>query len=317
MLLLEQVAREITTDPSEKFINTEIRLRNPAGEWRWMKLWLSAFRRASDSRVEQYMGIAQDVTEQRQTQTQALRLALEEERVRVLTDFIQAASHEFRTPLSSINTSLYMLERLIDNESASRYLSRIEAGADQILMLVEALLHLSELDGIQQLELTPLQVTTLAEHVIERYDPVAAERNITLTRHAEDHLPDAAINARQFTSALAHLVDNAIRYTPDDGTVEIRVTADHTSVQIAIIDNGIGMSPEVQSQIFQRFFRMDTARSTRGLGLGLPSVEKIVQLHGGTISVESTPGEGSTFTITLPALTPQTENAFSNLDTRM
>ena len=309
--LLDVATLQVMADPSDDFVNVELRLQNPEGEWRWMKLWISVFKRTLDGKVEQFMGIAQDITEQRHAQQQTLKLALEEERVRVLTDFIHAASHEFRTPLSSINTALYMLNRLFDDEKAATYLERIETGSDQILILVEALLQLSELDGIQQLELRPMDIQSLAETIIERFDHVVNQRNITLSLRVDENVPPVLAHLRYLTTAISHLVDNAFRYTPDEGTVIIDITTLGDLVHLTVADNGIGMSPEVQSQIFQRFFRLDAARSTRGLGLGLPSVEKIIELHGGMITVDSIQGEGSAFTISLKALTPEAESAHS------
>jgi PAS domain S-box-containing protein len=243
----------------------------------------------------------EDVTLRKQAAKQATELALEKERLNILSDFITVASHEFRTPLSIINSSLYLLRRSTDPERVQKRIEQIEEQANAILMLVNAMVTMVNLDRMQVAAdpiHTALMVETCVKKVGSRYD----KRNIVFDMHIEATLPPLYGDLAQLSMALENVLDNAARFNRDGGHVQVDVTPYHQhEILFSIRDDGPGISEQHLPHLFELFYRDDAAHTTRGLGLGLPIAQKIVGKHDGRIEVSSQPGTGSTFRIILPA----------------
>jgi signal transduction histidine kinase len=217
--------------------------------------------------------------------------------------FIQDASHELRTPIAIAQTNIEVLE--MDNKATIKDYERLKdilkMNLERMSTLSEKLLLLSESEqgkaNWATVELAPLLTELAAE-----FKTKAGESGINVELASiESSLPVLG-DAFRLKQALVNLVDNAIKYNRPSGEVKISARADDAQVIIEIKDNGIGISQADQQRIFERFYRVDKSRSRAqgGSGLGLSIVKKIVEEHGGTISVESILGEGSTFRITLP-----------------
>jgi two-component system phosphate regulon sensor histidine kinase PhoR len=221
----------------------------------------------------------------------------------VRRDFITNVSHELRTPLAGIKASAETLKEgaLADPEAAAEFVRHIENETDRLAQMVEELLELSRIEsGAAPLRMGAVPVAPLVERCVKRFAPQAERAGLRLSAEvaAGEELAVQGDEER-LAQALANLLHNAIKFTPAGGQVTISTTAQDGEVAIAVRDTGIGISPEDRTRIFERFYKAAEARGRPGSGLGLAIVKHIVQAHGGRVTVESQPGQGSTFTVVL------------------
>jgi two-component system, OmpR family, phosphate regulon sensor histidine kinase PhoR len=224
---------------------------------------------------------------------------------RIRRDFVANASHELRTPLTSIRGFVEALEDggLEEAETAKRFLSRIRANADRMASLVDDLLELSRLEsGAQKPSLEPLDSQAVVSDVVASFTKIAARKAITLEAIHSD-TPRVLGDADRLRRILEHLVDNALKYTADGGRVVVRAGALGEGAVVSVEDTGPGIASEHLPRLFERFYRVDTARSRElgGTGLGLSIVKHLAESTGASVQVSSVPGRGSTFEIRLPA----------------
>ncbi|HEU4894598.1 MAG TPA: ATP-binding protein [Acidimicrobiia bacterium] len=216
-------------------------------------------------------------------------------------DFVANASHELKTPVSTIIASSEALQIALErhDDSASGFATRIEHSARQLDRLVADLLDLSRLEKDQP-ELAPLRIDHLVREEVERIrgDAEAKGLSVELTLEAVT----AMANHRDIAIGIRNLLDNAIRYTPEGGSLTVSVARDSREAVISVTDTGEGIPTRDTERVFERFYRVDSARSraTGGTGLGLSIVKHVAESHGGSVSVESELGVGSTFAIRLP-----------------
>lgn len=224
-------------------------------------------------------------------------------------DFMANATHELKTPIGAISLLAEAVEGAADDAQAvGRFAGKIRAEADRLGLLVSQFIMLSRLQGLDPMAAAqPVDVDTVVERSLERCRHLATGHEVKL---ASSGTPDLWINgdAEQLEAAVTNLVQNAINYSRRLGHVVVSTRteqdADGDLVAIAVSDNGIGIAAEEQSRIFERFYRVDFARSreTGGTGLGLSIVKEIAEAHGGEIAVWSQPGSGSTFTLRFPGI---------------
>ena len=222
---------------------------------------------------------------------------------RLRRDFVANASHELKTPVASILAIAETLRHAVaeDPDAAERFLARLEAEANRLSRLVRDLLELSRLEG-ELHEPAPVRVDRVVRAETERLRPRAESAGLSLVvEHLE---PLEAEGSEADLALLVHnLVDNAIRYTEEGGRIRVSLNAAGDAAEIAVDDTGIGIPSRDLDRVFERFYRVDPARSreTGGTGLGLAIVRHVAGSHGGEVRVESVLGAGSTFTVTLPA----------------
>lgn len=216
-------------------------------------------------------------------------------------DFVANASHELKTPVSTIIASSEALQIALErgDVSAAAFADRIESSARQLDRLVGDLLDLSRLEK-ESPELSPSRLDHLVRDEVERIRPEAVARGIEIVSHTDE--VTATINQRDVSIAVRNMLDNAIRYTPEHGSIVVEVNSEDGSALISVSDTGEGVPTRDIERVFERFYRVDSARSraTGGTGLGLSIVKHVAEGHGGTVSLESELGVGSTFTIRLP-----------------
>jgi len=221
--------------------------------------------------------------------------------------FIQDASHELRTPIAIAQTNIEVIE--MDEKAAKRDYKRLmevlKGSMERMSRLNEKLLLLSEIDQTQ-VKWAMVDVATLLEEVAAEASAEATAAGVSLKLEPASEEMFVRGDALLLRQAIVNLVDNAIKYNRPGGMVKISSQAEDSQVVVQVQDNGIGISQTDQQRIFDRFYRVDKSRSRAqgGSGLGLAIVKKIVEDHGGTISVESTLGEGSTFRMILPRHSP-------------
>jgi two-component system, OmpR family, phosphate regulon sensor histidine kinase PhoR len=220
-------------------------------------------------------------------------------------DFVANVSHELKTPLSSIKACAETLRNgaLADPQASERFLGRIEEQSDRLHHLILDLLSLARIEsGQQTFDISAVGVAEVANACIEAHRQAAEAKNIQLS--AVPWPEDCRVRADRegLREILDNLVDNAIKYTPQGGTVKLQWRIDGDGASIDVVDTGIGIHASEQPRVFERFYRVDKARSRElgGTGLGLAIVKHLVQSFGGKVSVESEPGKGSRFRVELP-----------------
>jgi signal transduction histidine kinase len=224
----------------------------------------------------------------------------------VRRDFVANASHELKTPAASIQAAAETLLHAADDDPAAvqRFAGQLEREAVRLSRIVTDLLDLSRLETGSDLH-ERIHLDALVREETERFLDVSDEAGLTLTADAAS-VPSVLGSARDCALMIRNLLDNAIRYSPPGGSVRAQVSSEDDTVVLRVIDTGVGIPRKDLDRIFERFFRVDRARSreTGGTGLGLSIVRHVVENHGGTLAVQSELGRGTTMTVRLPAATP-------------
>ena len=219
---------------------------------------------------------------------------------KVRTEFLSKVSHELRTPLTTIKLVTATLLRRRKLPDQERPLQIIDQQTDHLTRLVSDLLELSRLDtGRLDLQMASVDLVALATDVLERLQLHAQNKDIDLSFDTQVTSVFVRVDQQRMMQILDNLIDNALKHTPSEGSIEVRVEQVGNTAELQVRDTGMGISKESLPRIFERFYQADPQRTT-GAGLGLAVVKELVEAHGGTISVESTIGVGSTFTIVLP-----------------
>ena len=211
---------------------------------------------------------------------------------KIRRDFVANVSHELKTPATSLRLLAESLEETIDEDpvQARLFAAQLKRETERLSQLITDLLDLTRLESEERVENpVPVDVRSVLMSVLARMRSVARKKSITLVWKRFGRAAQYTVcgDETQLTSMFTNLVDNAVKYTPPGGRVS---------------DTGVGIPQEELAQLFERFYRVDKARSkeTGGTGLGLSIVKHVAENHGGRVAVESTPGEGSTFTVYLP-----------------
>jgi len=219
-------------------------------------------------------------------------------------EFVSNVSHELKTPLSSIKvlSESILLQDEVPIETHKEFLQDITSEVDRMTIIVNDLLNLVKLDSREQgLNLSTIELNPLIQDILKRLAPLAEQKQIELIYEEERQIALDADEVK-LSLAISNIVDNAIKYTPEEGTVRVTIDSDHQNAFITIQDTGIGIPEEEQSKIFNRFYRVDKTRDrdTGGTGLGLSISHAAVLLHNGSFRLTSKTDEGSTFVVRLP-----------------
>jgi signal transduction histidine kinase len=239
----------------------------------------------------------QDVTEQLNTQ-------------RIRTEFVAHASHELKSPVASMQTLAEALCQAVRDDplAADRFAERMVFESARLGRLIGDLLDLSRLEDPQAVAEEIVDLSAGASRVVEDAAAEIQLKNIELSVEIEEGVLVRG-DESQITVLVRNLVENAVRYTTDGGRVSVGVYHDGDAAVVRVSDNGIGIPLEAQTRIFERFYRVDRARSRDrgGTGLGLAIVKHVAELHGGDVQLDSELGRGSIFTARIPALSPPSE----------
>ncbi|MBQ8074036.1 MAG: HAMP domain-containing protein [Clostridia bacterium] len=218
--------------------------------------------------------------------------------------FVSNASHELKTPLATMKIMLETMiyEPEMPGELRQEFMQDMNHEIDRLTGIITDLLTLTKMDNRQDaMKLEEIDMTALTEEILRLLRPVAEKRSQTLESRITPGVTMTG-DRTKLNQVLYNLIDNGMKYTQDGGRVRVTLDEEGDNLIWRVKDNGIGIPPEDQEHIFERFYRVDKARSreTGGTGLGLSIVRQLVNLHGGAITVESEPGKGSCFTVTLP-----------------
>jgi two-component system sensor histidine kinase SenX3 len=239
-------------------------------------------------------------------------LALVEDRTRerrvdaIRRDFVANVSHELKTPVGAINLLAEAVQEASDDPDAvERFASRMQMEGERLSRLVQQIIELSRLQGDEPLEApSPVKVDDIVARAIDASAIDAEAKSIEVIHNGEAAL-EVMGSGDQIALAVGNLVANAVAYSPDGSTVVVAARPAGRMVEITVTDQGIGIPAAELDRIFERFYRVDPARhrSTGGTGLGLSIVKHVAASHGGEVRVWSSPGQGSSFTLTLPRRT--------------
>jgi signal transduction histidine kinase len=222
------------------------------------------------------------------------------------SDFLANMSHELRTPLNAIiGFSEGLMERMFGelNEKQADYLKDIHESGKHLLSLINDILDLSKIEaGKMELELSTFHLPTAVSNAVTLIRERAHRHGIALGVDIDPRLGEFQADERKVKQVLLNLLSNAVKFTPDGGQVTVTAKLDTDKVEIAVKDTGVGIAPEDRASLFEEFKQLgkDSSRKAEGTGLGLALTKRLVELHGGEISVQSVLGEGSTFRVNLP-----------------
>ncbi len=227
---------------------------------------------------------------------------------RMKSEFVSLVSHELRTPLTSIKG---YVDLLLDGEVGDvpqeqrEFLDIVKSNADRLVALINDLLDISRIEsGRVELKRTSLELGRLIQGVANLLKPQIEGKGQHLTINIPDSMPRVSGDADRVTQIVTNLVSNAYKYTPAGGDVEVSLLNEGDWVRVSVRDTGIGLSAQEQNQLFTKFFRAKnrTTEEVGGTGLGLSITKSLVEMHGGKMAVTSAPGQGSTFSFTLPVI---------------
>ncbi|MGH2699213.1 MAG: sensor histidine kinase [Actinomycetota bacterium] len=238
--------------------------------------------------------LIEDITEELETQ-------------RLRREFVAHASHELKSPVASMQTLAEALEQAVrdDPATASRFAERIVTESERLSRLVADLLDLSRLEDPKKISNERVDFSSGVRRVLQDAELEAQSKEVAFKTEIQDGVFVEGDEA-QMAVLVRNLVENAVRYTPEGGRVSVEVFEEDGAAVLRVSDNGIGIPLEAQARVFERFYRVDRARSRDrgGTGLGLAIVKHVAEIHGGTVSLESELGRGSIFTARIPAASP-------------
>jgi two-component system phosphate regulon sensor histidine kinase PhoR len=220
----------------------------------------------------------------------------------VRRDFVANASHELRSPLTTVRAAAETL-RTVENDpkASARFIELIQRNAERLANLIDDLLELSRIESRElKLQLEPLDLATVVERTLAQHAHRAQLKRITL-RHDVTDTPAVRADRRALDHVLGNLIDNALKYCPEGASVRVAAMSENGNVRVSVADTGPGIPSEHVQRVFERFYRVDAGRSRElgGTGLGLSIVKHLVEAMGGTVTVDSRVGSGSTFSFTL------------------
>ncbi len=311
----ERVAQLISSMNAE---NPTVTIENRVvvnGEVRWTQ-WINRMLFDDQGQFTEFQSVGRDITSMKEAEAQlrhsSERISLANAELaraaRLKDDFLANMSHELRTPLNSIlGLSEILLEEVFGSltDRQRQFLQTIEQSGSHLLALINDILDLSKIEsGKVAIELGSVALDSVCQSSLNFVREQARHKEIRLTYSLDENLSDIEADERRLIQLLVNLLSNAVKFTPNGGHVQLEVNMNplQQAVEFQVTDTGIGIAPENLNQIFQPFIQVDSSLSRHytGTGLGLSIAQRIVELHGGSIRVESEVGRGSCFTVLLP-----------------
>ena len=305
----EHIAQRLITDLFRgESGEVELRIKSEStNAYVWRRVYSVPIMNKSSGRLERAYFALKDIEAEKHAQDEQRKAQFERQRVDILKAFSVQAEHQFRTPLTSIHTNIYLLRKVSDEEKRTRYLDNIETQARLLLELVESLNLLTQIEIRDELTIHSVQMNEIVQGLLPTFVAKAKLKNVEIHTNLQNNLPKIYANHQFIKSSVTHLLRNAVAHTLDGGkiTVQTRIAINESGkkgVELTIEDTGVGMSDMVLAHAFERFFRADTAQTSAGLGLGLPLVKEVADHYGGSVTLSSQVGKGTTVVLHLPMI---------------
>ncbi len=288
----------------------EHRIITKSGETRWLQVFRMPVWDEQEQRYTRFYGAALDITDLKRGEEQKLKLVLEQERLKLMSQFVLAISHEFRTTISNIETSRYLIERRLDDEPRALVQPKLNAIHDSVVRLREQLDNLGTVSTLSDQERTQIDLITLVQIVLLEQNERIAKDKFQINFESPSSPLTVLVDRSRLLAAIRQLVLNAMNHSAEGGQIEVSIEVKQQNAVLCVIDHGQGITSDHLPYIFDYFYRNDPARPLHdgGVGLGLSIVKMVAESHGGYIEVESQPGIGSMFRLYLP-LVSQKQNA--------
>ncbi|MEQ8676038.1 MAG: HAMP domain-containing sensor histidine kinase [Aggregatilineales bacterium] len=293
--------KQVITGKSSGVEVVEVRLKDGDLPLEVVVFYLTLFKRTPTGEPLSMIVSALIVTEQRMAEQRRLELAVQQQKVALMNDLVLAFSHEFRTPLSSIELSLHLLQRQLATPQVDTYIERARLQIARIDRLIKQLTFMVRLEQNLTPNLESINICSIVKQVVAVAQSSADSTDLQITLLLPQDDMTIFGDADLLTRVLQQLLDNAIKYSSKDGQISVTVEPLDADVLISVTDNGIGIPEQVQPRLFERFVRADEHRNKEGLGLGLFIVKKIVEAHAGTVTLTSAKGQGTKMQVMLPS----------------
>jgi PAS domain S-box-containing protein len=295
------------------FVDIEYAITYPNGTIRWIHQRMYVAHGIYDSSSQRMYGhdgsskridaISRDITKLKLIEEQMLELQLQQERVKMLQNFVRDVSHDFRTPMSIVNTNLYFLSRTAFSHSQKKRIQTMESQVLRLEKLLDQMILMSKLDAIntEDHEFTTINMSSMLQNLYQIFSKQSEQKDLQLNLTVPSNSIEIYGNEEYLSRAIKNILENAILYT-SKGDIDLNLKRIDSCIAIHIKDTGSGIASGDLPHIFDRFFRIDRARSveTGGSGLGLSISKTIIDMHSGNIEVISTLDEGTHVTINLP-----------------
>lgn len=284
----------------------EYRILTRTGQIRWLRIVQQPVWDAAQKRVIRYFGVAEDITDLHRAEDSRLQIRLQQERLKLIDDLMQAVSHDFRTSLTSIETSRYLISRQLNGSTSPELRERLDLIQKSVRHMSDQLEDLHTITHLSDLKRQPLQFNVLVQEVVSEFAAQAREHNQMIVLQLNRYLPSVSADQYELRRGITELMQNALAFTPEGGKITLRTFSAASGVCLEVEDTGAGIPEEQQARIFEPFYRGDAARAveTGGIGLGLSIARLVAEAHSGTLTVSSAVGTGTTFRLTIPANAP-------------
>ncbi|MEO1286860.1 MAG: PAS domain-containing sensor histidine kinase, partial [Chloroflexota bacterium] len=268
----------------------------------WIIVQISTLQKDEQGITTQRLITASDITAQKQIEKADLQQQLEAQKTEMVTTVIRSFSHEFRTPLSIIETNLYLLKKKAGDAPIERHTDNIHNQVEHISGMVDRLNTLIRIKQSVDLSLSRVNIVNLVQSQLTDPEKGIAKKGISLIKKFEDAPLYSLVDVKLMTIMLDNILDNAIKFTDAGDTIRYSVESSNDNIIIGIHDTGIGISQETLNEIYDMFTRSDDSHTRKGLGIGLSIAHSIALQHGHHLEISSEEGEGTFVTITMPRL---------------
>jgi signal transduction histidine kinase len=277
-----------------------LRYRHKDGSYRDAEMSLSYS--SENGRLTGAMGVGRDVTERKHSEMQQLTLSLFAERMTMMRRFVSSISHDFRTSLAQIETSSYLAKRTLEAGNSEQAQAKLDDIRASVTHMSDQLYNLTTVTSLSELQRLPCDINGIMESLAASNKAEAKRRDIEVICQLHEPMPMIELDEEKLKIAMHHLLKNAMTHTPVGGCILLRTNIEQGMAQMMVIDTGAGISSDNIDNVFDLFYRVDSARriDLGGVGLGLSIVKLVAEAHGGSAEVESMLGIGSCFIVALP-----------------